>query len=79
MNSDTIFKILFWFVVIVIGMWLMEIGPFEKQVQNYQPSFTGIHETCRGNGCHCRIKQSELRAAGLNYCGCGHYIGWHYD
>ncbi len=42
-------------------------------------SFGHDHKTCGSTGCDCTIKRSELEAAELIRCSCGHLTSWHHD
>ena len=43
------------------------------------PSFTGGKYKCKSHDCDCNKKRSELEAAGLIRCGCGHLTTYHHD
>lgn len=90
-SGGTYFGVILFLGLIVLGfMWALDLGPFEKSYtpttpyyapvnSGSNPSFTGGQYKCRGTNCYCPIKRSELEAAGLNMCSCGHPTTLHHD
>lgn len=79
--KDKVIGILIIAACIVAGMWILEIGPFEKHYPplnydgSYEPSFGGRNGPCGYNNHNCEYECNDWRvpSGGGSRCGnCGH-------